>query len=146
MPQCPPAARPSGPRGAERSSNASCGGARSYVLLWEADRAVVRAGLTGALPGRQLTPGSGLSTADAGPDLPWARKWRVVEALPLRPKRIRAWLRSRDIGRVTVKKRHASIDPERLRRELATGRDGAITLIVTTIGDTGAAIAVTPAD
>ncbi len=26
--------------------------------LWEADRAVVRAGLTGALPGRQLTPGS----------------------------------------------------------------------------------------
>ncbi|PID96125.1 MAG: SAM-dependent methyltransferase [Actinomycetales bacterium] len=114
--------------------------------LWEADRAVVRAGLTGALPGRQLTPGSGLSTADAGPDLPWARKWRVVEALPLRPKRIRAWLRSRDIGRVTVKKRHASIDPERLRRELATGRDGAITLIVTTIGDTGAAIAVTPAD
>ncbi len=115
--------------------------------LWEADRAVVQAGLTAALPGRELARGVGLSTADAptdGPGLGWARRWPVVEAMPLRPKVVRGWLRAHDIGRVTIKKRGCTVDPARLAAQLRTTGAGSITLLATTIG--GQSVAVLLAD
>ncbi len=102
--------------------------------FFEADRAVVQAGLSGALPGRPLSLGVGYATGAEPMDLPWARRYAVVEAMPLRVKAVRGWLRARGIGQVTVKKRGASIDPEALRRELTTrGAEGHATLVVTTV-------------
>lgn len=113
--------------------------------LLEADRAIVRAGLTGALPGRELSPGIGYATDGAASTLPWLRSYAVIEAMPLRPKVIRSWLRSHEVGRVTVKKRGSAVDPERLRREVTAGLarlEGEATLVVTTIAGTGIALVV----
>ena len=48
---------------------------------------MIRAGLTGALiaaaDGVELTSGVGYVAADRCVDLPWARRYRVVEAMPL---------------------------------------------------------------
>jgi len=110
--------------------------------FYEADRAVVRAGLSGALPGRELAAGVGYATGSEPIDLPWARRYAVVEAMPLRAKAVRAWLRARGIGRVTVKKRGASVDPEALRRELTTRAEGHATLVVTSVAGHPVAIVV----
>ena len=113
--------------------------------FYEADRAVVRAGLSGALPGRELAAGVGYATGSEPIDLPWARQYAVAEAMPLRVKAVRAWLRARGIGRVTVKKRGASVDPESLRRELTTRAEGHATLVVTSVAGHPVAIVVDPA-
>ncbi len=114
--------------------------------LYEADRAVVRAGLTGALAraveGGELAGGYVGSAREVV--VPWARRWRVVEAMPLRVKPIRAWLRQRGIGSVTVKKRGSSADAVRLAADLRGTGPGAATVVVTTVGGTGAAVVVEP--
>jgi hypothetical protein len=114
--------------------------------LHEADRAVVRAGLSAALPGRALSAGVGYATGADPLDLPWARRYAVIEAMPLRVKAVRAWLRERGIGRVTVKKRGTSVDPDALRRELTTRAEGHATLVVTSIADRPVALVVEAAD
>lgn len=112
--------------------------------LWEADRAVVRAGLSGALPGRELSMASGYSTGELAQDLPWARRYAVIEAMPLRVKALRAWLRRRGIGAVTVKKRAASLDAEALRRALRGPGEQRATLVVTSVAGRVAALVVAP--
>ena len=102
----------------------------------------MRAGLSAALPGRALSAGVGYATGDDLIDLPWARQYAVVEAMPLRVKAVRAWLRARGIGRVTVKKRGSSVDPEALRRELTTRAEGEATLVVTSVAGHPVAIVV----
>lgn len=110
--------------------------------LWEADKAVVRAGLTGALIGRELAPGVGLSTGDAAADLPWARRYAVLDAIPARPKVVRAWLRARDVGSLTLKKRGASLDPLQFRHDVGKLEGSSeATLLLTTLGAAVTAIA-----
>jgi hypothetical protein len=67
--------------------------------------------------------------ADGAVPTPFARAFRVVEALPFALKRLKARLRALDAGEVTVKKRGSPLDPDRLARELR-GR-GPRPLIVT---------------
>ena len=102
---------------------------------------MVRAGLTGALvaqtDGAELAAGTGLVTSTRRLDSPIARRYAVVEAMPLHVKALRAWLRERGIGRVTVKKRGSRVDPDRLRRDVSTKAAGSALLLVTTVaGDT----------
>ena len=77
--------------------------------LYEPDRAVIRAGLTGALTaavdGVELDSGVGYVTSDRCVDVGYARRFAVTEAMPLNVKALRTWLRDRDVGRVTIKKR-----------------------------------------
>ncbi len=109
--------------------------------LYEADKAIVRAGLTSAVVaqtlGTELAPGLGLVSSTRAVDLTTARRYAVREAMPLHVKTLRAWLRERGTGRVTVKKRGSSVDPEALRRQLTTKAPGSALLLVTTVaGDT----------
>ncbi|MBC9822017.1 class I SAM-dependent methyltransferase [Terrabacter sp. MAHUQ-38] len=137
-------------------------GARSPALgsvhevsewLYEPDRAVIRAGLTGALvaavDGAELAPGVGYVTSAGSRDLPWARRFRVVEAMPLSTKRLARWLRDHGHDRVTVKKRGVTVDADVLRRLLkmtGRGRGGSeATLVLTRIGGSQVALVVTPA-
>lgn len=110
--------------------------------LWEADRAVLRAGLSGALPGRELAAGLGYSTATREVDCAFARRWRVIDAMPLREKTIRAWLRERDIGQVTVKKRGVSIDADALGRAVSSRRPGRAVVVLTLVGGQAGALVV----
>lgn len=94
--------------------------------LYEADRAIVRAGLVGALTrevgGAELEPGLGLVTSDQAVEVPFARAFRVVEAMPYNVKALRAWLRDRNVTGLTIKKRGMRIDDDQLRRALKIGR------------------------
>ncbi|GAB3067671.1 50S ribosomal protein L11 methyltransferase [Intrasporangium mesophilum] len=120
--------------------------------LYEPDRAVVRAGLTGALvsavDGAELAAGVGYVTSGAAYDLPWARRFRIVEAMPFSTKRLARWLRDHGYDRVTVKKRGVTIDPDALRRQLkmtGRGKGGSeATLVVTRAGGTQVALVVAP--
>jgi THUMP domain-like/RNA cap guanine-N2 methyltransferase len=91
--------------------------------LYEPDGAVIRAGLVGAvvaaLPGgRLIDPTIAYVAADAPAPTPLARGWEVTDVLPFSLKRLRALLRERGVGSVTVKKRGSAVDPEELRRQL----------------------------
>ncbi len=109
--------------------------------LWEADRAIVRAGLTGAMPGRELGRGMGLTTGVLPVDLPWTRRYAVVETLPARAKVVRSWLRARQVGALTVKKRGSSVDPARFRADLGSmsGPESA-TVLLTSAGQSSLAV------
>lgn len=129
---------------------ASLGGLGAH--LYEADRAVVRAGLVGALTrevgGAEVEPGLGLVTSESAHDVPFARGYRVVEAMPYNVKVLRAWLRERGITGLTIKKRGIRVDDEQLRRGLRIGRgagDGAQSVVVLTrVAGESAAVVVEP--
>lgn len=121
--------------------------------LYEADGAVVRAGLTGALvgavDGTELGAGLGYVTSPAPYDLRWARRHRVLAAMPLHPKPLGRWLRDQGHDRVTIKKRGATVDADALRRQLrmtGRGKGGSeATLVLTRVGSQQVAIVVEPA-
>lgn len=107
--------------------------------LYEPDRAVIRAGLTGAVTaatdGREVEPGLGYVLAARRTDVPFARRYAVREAMPFSVKPLRAWLRGRGVTGATIKQRGVRIDEDRLRRDLRIGRgagDGAQVLIALT--------------
>lgn len=120
--------------------------------LYEPDRAVTRAGLLGAVTsatgGVELEPGLGYVSADRHTDLAFARRFALHEAMPFNVKSLRAWLRTRGITGVTIKKRGMRLDEDLLRRELRIGRkagDGEqATIVLTRVGGQPAVLVVTP--
>lgn len=90
--------------------------------FYEPDPAVLRAGqvsiLGRRLPGYQLDPDIAYLTAHQHSPTPFARCWQVEDWMPFQLKRLRAYLRQRGVGRVTVKKRGSPLQPEQLIQEL----------------------------
>ena len=121
--------------------------------LYEPDRAVTRAGLVGAVTGltggAELGPGVGYVGADRAVEVPFARRFSVVEVMPLHVKALRAWLRDRGITGVTIKKRGVQVDEDRLRRELRIGRKAGTgaqaTVVLTRVGGQQVVLVVEPA-
>lgn len=121
--------------------------------LYEPDHAVTRAGLLGAVTattgGVEIDPGLGYVTSDRHADIAFARRYAVREAMPFNAKAVRAWLRARGITGVTIKKRGIRLDEDQLRRQLGVGRKagsgGQVTLVLTRVGGSPAAIVVEPA-
>ena len=66
----------------------------------------------------QLDPDIAFLTAERAVVTPFARSWPIEDWMPFGLKRLRAWLRERDIGRVTVHKRGSPIEPAALVRDL----------------------------
>lgn len=122
--------------------------------LYEADRAVVRAGLigtvTGAVSGAELEPGLGYVTSDLEIDLGHARRFEVLEAMHFSVKALRAWLREHGITGLTIKKRGIRLDEDQLRRQLKIGRgagDGAsATIVLTRVAGAQSVLVVSPCD
>lgn len=118
------------------------------AFLYEPDGAVIRAGLVTAVAagvdGGLLDDQIAYVTSDASFHTPFARSYRVVEELPYREKQLRAALRERNIGMLTIKKRGVSVDPEALRKRLALSGSRTATIVLTRVGDRGAAYLVEP--
>jgi hypothetical protein len=93
---------------------------RAYI--YEPDPAILRAGLVTVvgeqLNAAQLDAEIAYLTTDTYVETPFARVWQVEDWLPFQLKRLRAYLRERDVGRITVKKRGSPIVPEDLIRDL----------------------------
>jgi hypothetical protein len=104
--------------------------------LIEPDPALLRANLVrdaaSQFEAYQLDETIAYLTADAAPQTPWVRSWRVLDWMPFNVKKLRAALREQDVSRVTVKKRGSPLTPEQLMAQLKLkGGSQARTLVLT---------------
>lgn len=116
--------------------------------LYEPDGAVIRAGLVaqaGAEVGAGLVaPAIAYLTGDSLQASPFLTAYRVVDVFDFGLKRLRSYLRSRDVGTVTIKKRGTALEPGQLRRQLALSGTKQATIVLTRIGDRPRIIVVEP--
>ena len=75
---------------------------------------------------------------------PWLKAYKVLDNLVFDRKKLKSYLRERDVGILEIKKRGADITPEQLRRELAPKGPNSLTLIVTRVADTHRVLVVDP--
>lgn len=118
--------------------------------LHEPDGAVIRAHLIDqvveAIDGRLLDPTIAYVSTDSPVSTPFARIFEVTDVLPFKTDRLRALLRERRVGRLTVKKRGSSVHPDQLRRDLLRGGhgDNEATVVVTRVAGAATALLVNP--
>jgi SAM-dependent methyltransferase len=116
--------------------------------LYEPDGAVIRAGLVTAVAagvgGGLLDEHIAYLTSPDAFRSPFARGYEVLEELPYREKQLRAALRERGVGRLTIKKRGVDVVPEQLRRRLALSGEEEATLVLTRVAGQGTAYLVRP--
>ena len=110
---------------------------RPAEYLYEPDGAVIRAGLVAevarAVDGGLLDATIAYVTATQLIDTPFATAYRVLDELPFGVKSLRAYLRARNVGRATIKKRGTAVSPEDLRRQLTLKGDAEVTIILTRV-------------
>ncbi|MEV6424092.1 class I SAM-dependent methyltransferase [Streptomyces sp. NPDC051662] len=91
-------------------------------FLYEPDGAVIRAHLVAEvaedLDGGLLDETIAYITADAPRPTPFATAYEITDQLPFGLKKLKALLREREVGVLTVKKRGSAVEPEELRRRL----------------------------
>lgn len=118
------------------------------AFLYEPDGAVIRAGLVTAVAagvgGRLVDEHIAYVASDASFRTPFAKGYQVLEELPYREKALRAALRERRIGRLTIKKRGVDVVPEHLRKRLDLSGDQEATIVLTRVAGHGVALLVTP--
>lgn len=118
------------------------------AFLYEPDGAVIRAGLVTAVAagvgGGLLDEQIAYVTSDASYRTPFARGYRVIEELPYRERALRAALRERGIGRLTIKKRGVGVVPEELRRRLSLHGPNEATIVLTRVAGEGTCLLVRP--
>ncbi len=68
----------------------------------------------------------------------------MLAELPFKEKPLRAALRERGIGTVTIKKRGVDVVPEELRKRLALVGDDEATLVMTRVAGEGTTLLVRP--
>lgn len=90
--------------------------------LYEPDAAVLRAGLVAKLGDQlgafQLDPDIAYLTGEMEIPNPYSRVWVVEDWFAFNVKRLREYLRARNVGEITVKKRGSPLQPEELIRML----------------------------
>ena len=118
------------------------------LYLYEPDGAVIRSGLVTAvaavLDGGLLDRHIAYLTSDTEVTTPFARGYEVLEELPYHAKQLKAALRERGIGRLTIKKRGVDVVPEELRQRLSLRGDAEATLVMTRVDGHGTALLVRP--
>ncbi len=128
---------------AERPSVGAVGG-----YLYEPDGAVIRAGLVSAVAdevrGRLLDATIAYVTSDVPVTSAIADGYRVLDVLPFSVKRLRATLRDRGVGRLTIKKRGTAVVPEQLRRQLDLTGDTEATVVLTRVAGAQHVLVVEP--
>ncbi|MEU8265951.1 class I SAM-dependent methyltransferase [Sphaerisporangium sp. NPDC049002] len=117
--------------------------------LYEPDGAAIRSHLVAEVAalvnGHLLDPQIAYITGDTAAVTPWASRYEVLETMPFSLKRLRAALRERRIGAVTLKKRGSAVDLERLRKDLRLSGDKSCVVALTRIGERPFALVCQPA-
>ncbi|MEJ7757710.1 MAG: class I SAM-dependent methyltransferase [Nocardioidaceae bacterium] len=118
--------------------------------LYEPDGAVIRAGLVTAVAatveGGLLDERIAYVTNDRRVMTPFARGFEVLDRLPYAEKPLRAYLKARGIGSLTVKKRGVDVEPEALRKRLGLHGDVPATIVLTRFAGRAGALLVQPLD
>ena len=106
--------------------------------LYEPHAAVLAAHLEGVLTEEhalaQITPQIAYYTADSLVRDAALDAFEVLDVLPFDRKRLKAYFRERNVGRLEVKKRGSDVDPDKLRREVLGDGDNEATLLVAPVG------------
>ena len=122
---------------------------RAGGWLHEPDPAVVAAGLVPQLA--EELDAHGLSSGptyllSAGPATSaFARSYAVEDVLPFQLKALRAYLRDRGVGRLTIKKRGVAVEPEQLRKQLRPTGEAEATIAITRVGGQQTVLVLRPA-
>lgn len=118
------------------------------AFLYEPDGAVIRAGLVGqvaaAVEGRLLDRSIAYVTGDRLVRTSPARAYAVEDVFGFQLKTLRTWLRDRNIGRLTIKKRGTAVEPDQLRRQLRLSGDAEATIVLTRVDGRQSVLAVRP--
>ncbi|MFK0155125.1 methyltransferase domain-containing protein [Streptomyces sp. NPDC090493] len=105
--------------------------------LYEPDGAVIRAHLVaetaGELAGGLIDPTIAYVTADTLRATDYATAYEITDELPFNVKRLKALLRERAVGNLTVKKRGSAVEPEELRRKVRPQGPNAATVFLTRV-------------
>ncbi|MFG3100315.1 methyltransferase domain-containing protein [Streptomyces sp. NPDC048182] len=106
-------------------------------FLYEPDGAVIRAHLVAEVAdqvgGGLLDATIAYVTADALHPTPYATAYEITDLLPFNVKKLKALLRERGVGVLTVKKRGSAVEPEELRRKVRPEGPHAATVFLTRV-------------
>ncbi|WP_327043746.1 methyltransferase domain-containing protein [Microbispora sp. NBC_01189] len=126
---------PSGATLTDSGAEADVGPVSRY--LYEPDGAAVRAHLVAEVAalvsGHLVDPRIAYITGDRLVPTPWAACYEVTDVMPFSLKRLRAALRERGVGAVTIKKRGSAVDVERLRKDLRLSGGASVVIVLTRI-------------
>ena len=107
------------------------------AFLYEPDGAVIRAHLVAevaaSVEGRLIDPTIAYVTSDRLHPTPYATAYEITDVLPFNLKKLRALLREREVGVLTVKKRGSAVEPEELRRKVKPQGPNAATVFLTRV-------------
>jgi hypothetical protein len=105
--------------------------------LYEPDGAVIRAHLVADVAaqvgGHLVDPTIAYVTADELRPTQYATAYEITDVLPFSLKRLKALLREREVGTLTVKKRGSAVEPEEFRRRLKPQGPNAATVFLTRV-------------
>jgi hypothetical protein len=126
--------------------NVDIGSLGAYVF--EPDAAAIRSHLLAELAHplglRLFAPEIAYLTGESELQNPWLKTYRLLDEMAFDRKRLKAYLRERNIGVLEIKKRGSDIVPEQLRKEMNLKGENAATLIVTRVGDAHRVLVVEP--
>ncbi|MFF5501010.1 methyltransferase domain-containing protein [Streptomyces roseolus] len=105
--------------------------------LYEPDGAVIRAHLVAEvaeeLDGGLIDATIAYVTADELRPTPYASAYEITDELPFNLKKLKALLREREVGTLTVKKRGSAVEPEEIRRKVRPKGPNAATVLLTRV-------------
>lgn len=73
-----------------------------------------------------------------------ATGYRVLDVMPFSLKKLKAYLRERGVGRLTIKKRGTAVVPEQLRKQLDLRGTAEATVVLTRVGGSQQVLVVEP--
>ncbi|MEV6052788.1 class I SAM-dependent methyltransferase [Streptomyces sp. NPDC052107] len=105
--------------------------------LYEPDGAVIRAHLVAEvaerLDGGLIDATIAYVSADELRPTPYASSYEITDRLPFSVKKLKAMLREREVGTLTVKKRGSAVEPEELRRKVKPQGPNSATVFLTRV-------------
>nr|WP_222108644.1 class I SAM-dependent methyltransferase [Streptomyces cupreus] len=105
--------------------------------LYEPDGAVIRSHLVAEvaeeLDGGLIDPTIAYVTADTLRPTPYASAYEITDQLHFNVKKLKALLRQREVGVLTVKKRGSAVEPEELRRKVKPHGPNSATVFLTRV-------------
>ena len=105
--------------------------------LYEPDGAAIRAHLVAEvaqqLDGGLVDATIAYVTADELRPTPYAAAYEITDQLPFNVKKLKALLRQREVGILTVKKRGSAVEPEELRKKVKPQGPNAATVFLTRV-------------
>ncbi|HSA49273.1 MAG TPA: class I SAM-dependent methyltransferase, partial [Yinghuangia sp.] len=121
--------------GAASVRQAPDGPVRRY--LYEPDGAVIRAHLVAevadAVGGALVDPTIAYITADTLVPTPFAAAYELTDVMPFNLKKLKAVVRERGIGTLTVKKRGSAVAPEEVRKRVKPSGPASATVFLTRV-------------